>query len=333
VNTGIPPTLTMRCIDINSPYCPCILAETNDCIFCSHLSGQQTCDCNWTGICIYNEWHWRKDARDWQSRDDRDVPPRSEIETDFVVEKAITENTCVLAFRLPADLVQELKKTGAFVFVRRPLDRENCQFPVGIMQVDGDTVRVAIERTGPKSGRLLIAGDRRILVRGPYYNGILGQPWIDNIRCGRIMIVAGGIGQAQALPLAATLVGNGNAVTALLAPGRAGTVFVEQELAALGAEVIVVTSLRREGLDLVKSRMTASETRPELLVSAGPDEQHYALIAAMQAAGVNIPMAATNNATMCCGEGICGSCGRKTRGHKMIRACKAQADFAQIADS
>jgi hypothetical protein len=66
---------------------------------------------------------------------------------------------------------------------------------------------------------------------------------------------------------------------------------------------------------------------PDLIISTGPDEQHYGIIAAMQAAGVNIPMAVTNNSTMCCGEGICGSCEKETVNHTFVRTCKVQTDF------
>jgi succinate dehydrogenase/fumarate reductase-like Fe-S protein len=69
----------------------------------------------------------------------------------------------------------------------------------------------------------------------------------------------------------------------------------------------------------------------DLVVSAGPDEQHYGIINAMKTAGINIPMAATNNARMCCGEGICGSCEKVMQDNKVVRACKVQTDFSQFA--
>lgn len=49
-----------------------------------------------------------------------------------------------------------------------------------------------------------------LLVRGPYYNGVLGSPWIDNITDGNIMLVADGIRLAPAFPLAEKLLANGN---------------------------------------------------------------------------------------------------------------------------
>ena len=44
------------CIDAGSENCPCLLAESGDCITCSRLQGKDCCDCNWRGVCIYNEY-------------------------------------------------------------------------------------------------------------------------------------------------------------------------------------------------------------------------------------------------------------------------------------
>jgi hypothetical protein len=97
----------------------------------------------------------------------------------------------------------------------------------------------------------------------------------------------------------------------------------------MGALVHSVSSLRQFGMPMLREWFSL---KPDLIVSAGPDEQHYGVIAAMQAAGVTVPMVATNNATMCCGEGICGSCLKKTRDNKSIRMCKQQTDFSSIIE-
>jgi len=87
--------------------------------------------------------------------------------------------------------------------------------------------------------------------------------------------------------------------------------------------------LRRVGMSMLREWFSL---KPDVIVSAGPDEQHYGIIAAMQQAGLNIPMVATNNATMCCGEGICGSCLKTTQEQKTIRMCKQQTNFSNIIE-
>jgi dihydroorotate dehydrogenase electron transfer subunit len=319
--------LTASCIDINSPYCPCLLAETNNCVFCSHLKGQAVCDCNWSGVCILYERRWQPKNGVWRG----DKPPQR-IEADSIItrKELIAENTYLLEFGVGGDLAAELGKTGAFVFMRLPDDPQYFHFPVGVMKVNGTDVQVVVEAVGPKSSRLLDSPAKTVTVRGPFYNGVLGQPWIDNITCGTILLVAGGMGQPPALPIAARLAANNNRVIALLSPGKIGRIFIDRDLEELGVTVHNVDSFRRTGNGLLSRWLADEETRPDLVVSAGPDEQHHGVIAAMQAAGVNIPMAATNNATLCCGEGICGSCERETSDDRRIRLCKVQTDFSQL---
>ena len=129
--------------------------------------------------------------------------------------------------------------------------------------------------------------------------------------------------------IAAKLLANGNKLTAVLAPGKIGKIFIEKELQDMGVEVHSVESMRRNGLGML-SQWLGGETKPDLVVSAGPDEQHHAVINAMDAAGVNLPMAVTNNATMCCGEGICGACECETQDGHTVKLCKVQTGFSQL---
>ncbi|QDR80755.1 hypothetical protein [Sporomusa termitida] len=320
--------LLMSCIDINSPYCPCLLSQTNHCTFCSHLKGELVCDCNWSGVCILYEKQWQQKKPRWTN--DADSPVRLESDTEFIIKQKIAEHTYLLEIEVLPALAQSLAKCGSFIFMRRPSDQQFYHFPVGVMKVDGNNIQVVIEGAGPKSSRLFTDGNRQVLVRGPYFNGIFGQPWIDNVDNGKILLIAGGMGQPPAVPIARKLLTNGNSVKAILAPGKIGTVFIAAELAVLGIQVQEVTSMRQFGMHALAEILADPEACPELIVSAGPDSQHYGIIAAMQAAGVNLPMAATNNTTMCCGEGICGSCERLTRNNSRVRTCKVQADFSQF---
>jgi NAD(P)H-flavin reductase len=168
------------------------------------------------------------------------------------------------------------------------------------MNVIDNRIQVVIEVVGAKSARIFSEGHKRLLIRGPYYNGILGLPWIDKINCGKIILLAGGMGQAPALLIIKTLLKRDNDITAILAPGKIGNTFLESEIDNLKVKIHKVTSMRREGLPILNKNFSdPNEIKPDLIVSAGPDEQHYGIIAAMQAAGVNLPMAVTNNATMC----------------------------------
>ena len=319
--------LAKRCIDINSPYCPCLLAETNHCTFCSHLQGGSVCDCNWSGVCILYEKQWQL-KNPWAG--DIDTPVRWESDTEFVIKQQLAAHTYLLQIKVAAELAQSLDRCGAFVFLRRPTDQPFYHFPVGIMKVSDDTLQVVIEATGPKSVRLLDKNNHQVFIRGPYYNGIFGQPWIDNIDNGKILLIVGGLGQSPALPIIRQLRKKNNHIEVIAAPGKLGNLFITEELAALDITVHKVLSMRQQGIRLLHDYVTSSRQCPDLVVSAGSDAQHYGIIAAMHNAGLSLPMAATNNTTMCCGEGICGSCERITKDNQRVRACKVQTDFSQF---
>jgi len=320
------PKLAVNCSDINSPFCPCLLADTNHCISCSHLRGLPFCECNWSGLCILYEKQWQSKGSGWRGENNLE---RWDITTYISRREQFAPNIHLLEFEVSEEMARELRTTGSFVFMRRPDDPQYFHFPVGIMKIQDTTATVVIEAIGPKSIRLLETPDNQILVRGPYYNGVLGQPWIDNITCGTILLVAGGMGQPPALPIAAKLLANGNKLTAVLAPGKIGKIFIEKELQDMGVEVHSVESMRRNGLGML-SQWLGGESKPDLVVSAGPDDQHHAVINAMDAAGVNLPMAVTNNATMCCGEGICGACECETQDGHPVKLCKVQTGFSQL---
>jgi NAD(P)H-flavin reductase len=311
----------MRCVDVNSEQCPCLLADTNHCFMCSHLKGEAVCDCDWTGLCLFSQKQWQP------TKKPSDPPSRRELESPLVIKRQINEHTYIVEVDVGQELAKQLDTVGSFVFLRRADDPEMCSFPVGVMDSNGVKLTVAIETIGPKSSRLFMQPEATVLVRGPYYNGVFGQPWIDSTKYGTILAVVGGMGQANALMLAKKALANGNAATFIIAPGQAEVVFIADELRAMGVEVICVPSMRRDGFAKIKELFN---DKIDLLLSAGPDELHFGLITLMQECGRDYPMAVTNNATMCCGEGICGSCARKTKDGVWIRTCKIQLDFNQL---
>jgi NAD(P)H-flavin reductase len=314
--------LSLYCIDINSQYCPCLLAETNHCVFCSQLKGEAQCNCNWQGICVFYERYWQK-----KNMASAKSPVRSEITTNITISEELAKDIFLFHFSVPIDLAEQLNKPGAFVFLRAAGDEHFCRFPVGIMKVSKNEIYVVVEKAGPKSARLFFNNNTEIIVRGPYYNGMFGQPWIDKIMNGKILLIAGGMGQPPALPAAIRLRQNNNKVTAILAPGKIEKIFIAEEFIKLGIESHPVLSMRKDGMPLFKELL---KDKPDLIVSAGPDEQHYAAVNILQDLALDIPMAATNNSPMCCGEGMCGSCIKETNDNKKIRTCKVQTDFTYL---
>lgn len=315
--------LQSKCIDINSVYCPCILASTNHCVFCGLLQGKDVCECNWSGVCILYE-------KKWNARDDVLInkEPRPEIECAIIEREFINEKVCSIVLAVPAVMAAQLKAPGSYVFVRRSADPPYFHLPVGVMRVmDEDKIVLVIEALGPKSMRV-VEEDQALIIRGPYKNGIFGLPWLEKLVYGSVLLIAGGMGQPPALPVAEKLINNYNRVTAILAPGSAGCLNIEEKMETLGVEVMKVESLRHEGYACFTGKL--AEATWDLVVSCGPDAQHFAVMDHMREAGYDLPMAVTNNNIMCCGEGICGSCVKETANHEFVRTCKTQLDIADL---
>jgi len=302
-----------------------MLAETNDCVFCSQLQGKGICDCHWSGVCVAYEKYWREKG---QNKPANIV--RQDVAAKVLRRVQLAPTVYLLEMEIPPALAEELKRPGSFIFLRRVDDPLYFNFPVGIMKIRESVITVIVDAVGPKSRRVAEFDGGSLLARGPYFNGVFGQPWIDNSIGSNILLIAGGMGQSPALPIATKLAENLNQVVAILAPGKIGKIFIAEELQALGIEVKIVASLRKQGYKLLREYCASTDTRPDLVVSAGPDEQHYAVIDALKTNGINIPMAVTNNARMCCGEGICGSCGKTTHDGKVIKTCKVQTDFCRL---
>jgi hypothetical protein len=68
-----------------------------------------------------------------------------------------------------------------------------------------------------------------------------------------------------------------------------------------------------------------------LIYSGGSDEQHLNILNYMDLYNNEAYLAVSNNNTICCGEGICGSCEVQIDGQK-VRSCKVQFDVKRAIE-
>lgn len=90
------------CQDFLDPdRCPCILAELKECPICSHLQGNELCNCNWVGLCIYHNY---------QFADNYQLPPAPESGQGRIL-KSIVLNTgeLILYTQVNSNTVQNFK--------------------------------------------------------------------------------------------------------------------------------------------------------------------------------------------------------------------------------
>ncbi|HHV56519.1 MAG TPA: hypothetical protein GXX50_01975 [Firmicutes bacterium] len=300
---------SLFCVDAGSAYCPCYLAESGECIACSLLRGEDFCQCSWSGTCSYLNQRWARGA----------VKSRQEEEVE-VTRTELAPNLFCLELMLQAEMARELVNPGAFLLLRALELPPQAWVPVSVVEARGEKVRVVVYVDGPKT-RFLVKPASRLAVKGPFYNGVQGLAILKRVRDGLGLIIAGGVGQSTAASVAGQLLRGGNQVRACLAPGRAGLNYAADLLRALGVEVNEVSSLRREGLATLSQWL---KEEPEVVFSGGPDALHRGVARVLQEQGAAAPLVTSQNAVMCCGEGLCGSCVVLTAKRRRVPRCKAQ---------
>lgn len=309
--------LNYKCIDALSPYCPCYLAENQSCLVCSVLQGKDTCDCNWQGFCVYQEYLWNgKKKKNF----------RNTVETKIAAKRIYGDNLALFKTILPAPVLsRDFSQPGSYVFLKSFDAPTYFEVPICVMDLNEDenSLSFAVQIIGPKTKKLA-KEENAFLLRGPYYNGILGLKYIKGAKNKRCLLIGGGIGQASLVLVAKALVRGNNEITALLDAGAIKYNPAEEYLKNLGVEVQYF-----EKQDLVFGKLLLNlieEKNIEMIYSGGSDVQHDFVKSAVVQSGRRIDFAVSNNVQMCCGEGICGSC-IVTLGSEKIKFCKAQTEY------
>ncbi|MBM3998310.1 MAG: sulfide/dihydroorotate dehydrogenase-like FAD/NAD-binding protein [Planctomycetes bacterium] len=213
---------------------------------------------------------------------------------------------------------------GQFVIVR--VHDRGERIPLTICDSDGGagTITLIVQGIG-KTTRLinaLEAGQGLLDVVGP-----LGNP--SEIRVhGRVVVVAGGVGVAIALPTARALKDAGNHVDAILGARAKDLVILEAELRAASHTCIVTTddgSHGRRGLVVDPLREFLRTGPPmDLVLAIGPIPMMRSVAEATREAA--IPTVVSLNSIMVDGTGMCGGC-RVVVGDQARFACVDGPEF------
>lgn len=309
------------CIDAGTEYCPCHLSETGDCILCSQLSGKTFCDCiNWKGVCIYQEYIWNGG----KSKEGR------KTYTCKIISKENPESKImVFTVLAPHELVKNLIHPGSYVFLRDHKTSPFYDVPISIMDinVEDNTFTVAIEVKGVKTKKLdELKDEDKILVRGPYWNGELGLKHIYKSKDGVSIIIARGIGQAPMVPVLKKLYSNGNKTIVIFDKSNYKKSLIDKYLEMCNSEVIFSNTLHAGNLsEDFKNLLTQlmENNKVNLIHCSGPDILNFKIL---EYIGDKAPFSCCNNAKMCCGEGVCGACSVRFKGHKVKKLCKVQIE-------
>ena len=310
----------IRCIDAGSEYCPCFLSETGDCIVCSHLQGNDFCDCNWCGTCIFNEFYWNG----LQMK-----KSRGSILSRIVDHQFIHRDLILLTLQVPQSMCRALIQPGSYVILRNPEKPSYFDTPISVMEVSEEKsqITVILQEIGAKT-KSLLASEKEVLLKGPYWNGIIGLEHLKNLKNKKVLIIARGIAQAPAVPVIKYLHKNKNNIMLILDPGNIQSVFIEKYINLWNLEPIIMDVRSEAGLSHVKNLLQHNEF--SLIFSSGSDLLHQDLLQIAKDQEKNIAFSMTNNREICCGEGVCGACSVFAKDGKVLKVCKVQTFVEEI---
>lgn len=310
-----------ECIDAGSEYCPCYLAETGDCITCSHLQGKSFCDCNWRGVCIYQEYYWNgKKAKS----------ARESYKAKILDKVLIGDNLLIFKISVMKTLARQLKQPGSYIFIRNINKPQYYDIPMSIMYSNEHIgeIHVAVQILGTKTKSLLNLKDE-IYVRGPYWNGLLGLKELKTLKNVNTLIIARGVALAPSVLVANYLNKNNNKVTMLVDKGKVDSIFIENYIKDLDIITIESDITTEKGRLLIEELV--KNNYYSLCYSGGSDRQHSEIEKILSKVAPNTKLIISNNKEICCGEGICGACSVKV-GKKTIKACKTQFDATHMVE-
>lgn len=311
----------LECIDAGSDFCPCYLAELNECITCSHLQGKQFCDCNWRGVCIYQEYVWSG----YKAKSTRNT-----ILSQIINRQIISDDVFILTLSVPNKLARELNEPGSYVFLRGYQSPSFFNTPISIMYSEEtkNEIKIAIQINGPKT-KLIKESSDKVYLRGPYWNGLFGNRYIKGTRNSKCLVVLRGIAQAPGVIVINKLLQNNNNVIVIIDNGKIMNNFIFDYLVNKDLQILETNLLTNEGQNLLRDIIFDKELK--FIYSGGSDEQHLNILNFIDKYNKDAYLTVSNNNIICCGEGICGSCKVEIDGQK-VRSCKVQLDIRKAIE-
>ena len=221
----------------------------------------------------------------------------------IISKRFFSENVAELVLEAP--LIANSRRAGHFVMVR--VDEHSERMPLTIADADMErgTITLVVQRIGVSSTKLvaLNAGDEVANLVGP-----LGKATTIK-HFGTVVCACGGVGAAPMLPIARALKEAGNRVITVLAARTAELIILQEQLAAVSDELIIMTddgSLGQKGLVTMGVEQVIQREQVDKCITIGPAIMMK--FVALTTKKYNIPTEASLNTIMVDGTGMCGAC-------------------------
>lgn len=221
-----------------------------------------------------------------------------------ILEKAKL-NSVTWQIVIDAPHVAENTKAGQFVIVK--IDEKGERIPLTINDSDPKTGRITIifQEAGTTTKRLgcLNTGGSISDLLGP-----LGKA-TNFGKVGTVVLVAGGVGIAEILPIAKYSKGKGNSVITIIGGRTKELVILENELRKYSDELIITTddgSYGIKGLVIDPLRELMAKKELNLCYCVGPDIMMKAVSQTTKPCGIKTLVSL--DANMVDATGMCGTC-------------------------
>ncbi|MGD2060891.1 MAG: sulfide/dihydroorotate dehydrogenase-like FAD/NAD-binding protein [Acidimicrobiia bacterium] len=243
--------------------------------------------------------------------------------TGFAIATAEELAPGINRFVVAAPRVAAHGRAGQFVIVRVHDQGERIPLTICDHDPDAGTITLVVQAVGATTQQMseLEAGDSLADVLGP-----LGRP-TEIERYGRVLVVGGGVGTAIALPVAAALAEEGNAVHGIIGARDAKHLILVDEMTAVCDEVTVMTddgSAGLRGLVTEPVRDLVEGYEADFVFAAGPIVMMAAVADITR--DYDVPTVASLNPIMVDGTGMCGGCRVKV-GDETKFACVDGPEF------
>lgn len=293
----------IKCIDCGSENCPCHLAETGDCIMCSRLQGKSFCDCNYIGVCIYNEYI--QGGR-------RVNNPRESFFAEIIDIKDYFYNIKALTLKVPKGFAMKCSIPGSFLFVKAPDSPSFYQMPVSVMTASADNSRITIAiQSGAAKSKQICRQTQQLDIKGVYRNGILGLSGFLSHK-ENLVITAKGIATAP-LFLLLNYLSYKMVKEIQIDTDKISEEFLYAYLPQEYYNKVKLIDIDDLFTSIGKGSFFAEDSVRMVLAS------DYYIKRLKELTDIT---ACSNNFKLCCGEGVCGSCSHNSDKNNAVKMCK-----------
>ena len=230
----------------------------------------------------------------------------------------------VKLFEIEAPRIAVKRQAGQFVILRVHANGERIPITIADSNPEKGSITIIVQGIGATTKKLLLkeSGETIHDMVGP-----LGKPTpIHKMKS--VVIMSGGVGTAEALPIAQAHTAAGNKVYSIIGARTKDLVIVEKEMAERAHKVMITTddgSHGKKGLvthafqDLLDEGII-----PDEVVAIGPLPMMKAV--SDMTKPLNIKTVVSLNSIMIDGTGMCGGC-RATVGGKIVFVCVDGPEF------